>query len=142
MRTEKKDEERALEKEALEAKRLKLGIGTTSGIPKSQPTINRFVEKAKRYDPDGAIQEAYDKVLVELISCNLLSFNLVDTEEFHKFVHFLGKRINLKSRATHSRYASKYPKEGLDQFIGLIKSYVDASLSITTDIWTSRSRDS
>ena len=73
---------------------------------------------------------------------SLLSFNLVDTEEFHKFVHLLDKRINLKSRVTYSRYASKYSKEVLDQVMGLIKSYSDASLSITTDIWTSRSRDS
>ena len=51
----KRDEERAIEKEATEANILKLGIGTTSGIPKSQPTIKSFVENANCYDPDGAI---------------------------------------------------------------------------------------
>ena len=73
LQTKRKKEEKALEKEERDAKRLKLGIGTTSsGIPKGQPPIKSFVEKVTKYDPDGGIQEAYDRALVELLSCNLL----------------------------------------------------------------------
>ena len=143
MRTKKKKEERVIEKEERDVKRLRIGIGTSgSGFPKGQPSIKSFVEKVTKYDPDGGIQEAYDRALVELLSCNLLSFNLVDSPEFHKFVTLLDKRVNLKSRVTYSRYTEQYSNEILEQVKDLIKEFSDASLSVTTDIWTSRTRDS
>ena len=113
---------------------MKLGIGTTSsGIPKGQPPIKSFVEKVTKYDPDGGIQEAYDRALVELLSCNLLSLDNVESPEFHKFVALLHKRIDLKSRFTYSRYTEKYSNEILEQVKELIKEFSDASLSVTTD---------
>ena len=96
----------------------------------------------QKYDPDGAIQKQYDEALVELPSCNMLSFNLVDSPEFHKFVNLLDKNINLKSRITYSRYTDRYSKDILKEVTNLIQELTDASLAITADIWTGRRQDS
>ena len=79
---------------------------------------------------------------MELLSCNLLPFNLVDSPEFHRFVSLLDKNINLKSRVTYSRYTEKFSQAILLEVTKLIKEYTDASVAITADIWTSRRQDS
>ena len=72
----------------------------------------------------------------------MLSFNLVDSPEFHAFVKLLDRNINLKSRRTYSRYTEKYSEEILQEVLKLIKEYTDAGVSVTADIWTSRRQDS
>ena len=53
----------------------------------------------------------------------------------------LNKTINLKSRYFYSDLTAKYSKEIIEEVKKLIEEYTDASLAITTDIWTSRTQD-
>ena len=73
----------------------------------------------QKYDPYGAIQQQYDEALVELLIYNMLSFNLVGSPEFHKFVNLLDKNIYLKSRITYSRYTGRYAKDILKETTNL-----------------------
>jgi hypothetical protein len=98
----RKKEEKQRDKDTAATKRQRLGIGSTSNAPSNQPSIKSSFQKMQKYDPEGAVQQQYDQALVELLSCNMLSFNLVDSPEFHKFVNLLDKNINLKSRYTYS----------------------------------------
>ena len=90
----RKEEKAMLQKETLN-KRRKLGIGAfkPGDKPKNQPTIVEATSKLSKVDPKGAIQKQYDEALIELICCNFLSFNLVESPEFHKFVQVLNKAI-------------------------------------------------
>ena len=138
-------EEKSREQADSAAKKQRLGIGTwkrKDDVPKSQPSIKKSFANLQKYEADGAIQKAYDDALVELLSCNLLSFNLVDSPEFHAFVKLLDRNMNLKSSRTYSRYTEKYSEEILQEVLKLIKEYTDAGVSVTADIWTSRRQDS
>lgn len=144
-KVKRKKEEKSREQADSAAKKQRLGIGTwkrKDDVPKSQPSIKKSFANLQKYEADGAIQKAYDDALVELLSCNLLSFNLVDSPEFHAFVKLLDRNINLKSRRTYSRYTEKYSEEILQEVLKLIKEYTDAGVSVTADIWTSRRQDS
>ena len=138
----RKKEEKQRDKDTAATKRQRLGIGSTSNAPSNQPSIKSSFQKMQKYDPEGAVQQQYDQALVELLSCNMLSFNLVDSPEFHKFVNLLDKNINLKSRYTYSRYTDTCSKDILKEVTKLIKELTDASVAVTADIWTSRRQDS
>jgi hypothetical protein len=141
--TKKRKEEKEREMQDKDQKRRKLGIGTskTLQVPKNQPTIKAAVNKLTKVDPQGGIQKKYDDSLLDLLSCNLLSFNLVDSPEFKRFVELLNPSINLKARKTYSRMTSKYSEEILSEVKKLIEEFTDASVSVTADIWTSRTLD-
>ena len=141
--TKKRKEEKASEVEEAVNKRRKLGIGPfkPGDNTKNQPTVKQMIDKFWKVDPAGAVQKKYDEALVEMLSSNFLSFNLVESSEFHSFVMSLNKTINLKSRYFYSNLTAKYSKEIIEEVKKLIEEYTDASLAITTDIWTSRTQD-
>ena len=142
--TEKRKEEKANDEKEMLAKRRKLGIGSfkPENVPRNQPTMKDMVIKLTKVDPSGAIQKKYDEALIEMISSNFLSFNLVESAEYHNLVHCLNPSINLKSRYFYSDMAGRYAKEIIEEVKKLIEEYTDASLAITTDIWSSRAQDS
>ena len=142
--TKKRKEEKDREMLEKDQKRRKLGIGTfkASQVPKNQPTIKAAVNKLTKVDPHGGIQKKYDDSLIELLACNLLSFNLVDTPEFKKFVEQLNPSINLKERKTYSRMTSKYSDEILSEVRRLIEEFTDISVTVTADSRTSITLDS
>ena len=140
--TKKRKEEKAKIEEEVESKRRKLGIAKPGDDMKNQPTIKDMVSKFTKVDPSGAIQKKYDEALIEMISCNFLPFKLVESPEFHNLIQCLNPAINLKSRYFYSDLAGKYAKEIIEEVKKLISEYTDASLAITTDIWSSRSQDS
>ena len=138
--TKKRSEEKSSAEDEKKAKRLKLGIAPTNFS--KQLSVKDLVSKLTNVDPSGAIQKKYDEALIEMISCNFLSFKLVESPEFHKLIQCLNPSINMKSRHFYSDFAGKYSKEIIEQVKNLIQEYTDASLAITTDIWSSRSQDS
>ena len=142
--TKKRKQERDLEKQENDKKRRKLGIGTfkSGDVPASQPTITSTLNKLSKVDPNGVVQKKYDDALVELIACNFLSFNLVESPEFKSFVSLLNSAINLKDRTTYSRMTGRYSDEILNEVRKMIEEFTDASIATTTDIWTSRTMDS
>jgi hypothetical protein len=118
-KVKRKKEEKSREQADSAAKKQRLGIGTWKGkddVPKSQPCIKKLFANLQKYEADGAIQKAYDDALAELLSCNLLSFNLVDSPEFHAFVKLLDRNINVKSRRTYSIYSEKILKKYYKKF--------------------------
>ena len=107
----------------------------------NQPTILQCVKKLIKVDPQGAIQKKYDRLFLELIGCNFLPFKLADSPEWKKLVESLDKSINLKHSTTYSKQMEKYCLELLGDVMKIIKDNCDASLAITTDLWTSRVLD-
>ena len=114
----------------------------TDDMNMKQPTMFNIVKKMTMVDPLGATQQKYDQLLLELIGSNFLSFNMVNSPEFHSFVRNLDKTINLKSSRTYSKQMNKYCKEILEDVQKIVKDNCDASMSITTDLYTSRTLDS
>ena len=84
------------EKEERAAKKQKFGPGA------GQPTIFQAVNKMTKVDPQGAKQQSFDKLFLELLACNFLPFNLADSPEWHSLVQYLDKTINLNTGNTYS----------------------------------------
>ncbi len=108
----------------------------------SQPKIQDSFNKFKKVDPNGAKQSTYDKRLLEFLACTFVPFNVVDSEEFKRFVEELDKTINTKTSRTYSRQMEKFSDEVLEDVKKAVKKFCDASAAITTDLWTSRAMDS
>ena len=107
-----------------------------------QPSVQKMFHKLTLVDPQGAAQNKYDRLLLELLGCNFLPFSIVDSPEFHTFVRNLDKTINLKTASTYSRQMHTYCQQLLDDVRKLISEHCDCSMAITTDLWTSRTQDS
>ena len=71
-------------------------------------------KKLVKVDPDGAEQKKFDKALLEMVGCNYLSFNLVDSKEFKAFVELLDRRMNVKHSTTYAKQMAEYSKEILE----------------------------
>ena len=79
---------------------------------------------------------------MELLASKFIPFEVVDSDEFKKFVTTLDKTINTKHSTTYSRQTEKFATEVLEDVKKAVDKYCDASAAITTDLWTSRARDS
>jgi hypothetical protein len=112
--------------------------------PKSDntPKIADVFSKMSKVNPTGAKQTSYDQKLLELLACRYVPFELVDSPEFKAFVTELDKSINLKSARTYSRQLEKYSQEVLEDVKKAVNKFCTVSAAITTDLWTSRVRDS
>ena len=93
-----KNLEKAKEAEKRKSKKRRV----TDDMNMKQPTMFNIVKKMTMVDPLGATHQKYDQLLLELIGSNFLSFNMVNSPEFHSFVRNLDKTINLKSSRTYS----------------------------------------
>ena len=87
-------------------------------------------------------QTNYDKKLLELLACRFVPFEIVNSQEFKNFVSELDKTINLKHSTTYSRQMKDFSADILEDVKKAVDEFCDASAAITTDLWTSRARDS
>ena len=76
-----------------------------------------------------------------MIGANFLPFSLADSPEWKTLIEHLDKSINLKTSTTYSKQMKNYCLELLAKVMKIIQERCDASLAITTDLWTSRVLD-
>ena len=107
-----------------------------------QPKIKETINKLTKTDLNGPKQAAHDKRILEFLACTFVPFNVVDMEEWKRLIESLDKTINLKTARTYSRQMEKFAAEVRADVVITIENYCDASLALTTDLWTSRARDS
>ena len=69
---------------------------------------------------------------------NLLPFNLVNSPELRSLISFLDNRLNLKDRTTYSRQMKNIAREVQDKVKEMIKEFCGDSVTITSDMWSSR----
>ena len=98
-----------------------------------QQTLFQQINKFTKVDPNGALEEKFDKLHLELIGCNLLPFCFVDSPEFHAFVNYY-KTFNLKTASTYRKQMSKYSTEFMDEVLKMLNDFCDVGLATTTDI--------
>jgi hypothetical protein len=130
-----------VEKEEKEKQAQKEEANKLSGKT-NQPKINEAINKLTKCDLQGAKQTSYDKKLLELLACKFVPFEIVNSQEFKNFVFELDKTINLKHSTTYSRQMKDFSAEVLDDVKKAVDEFCNASAAITTDLWTSRARDS
>ena len=114
------------------------------GLKKDEntPKIADAFKQMTKVDPHGRKQSNYDKKLLELLACKFIAFEVVDSYEFKNFVTELDKAINLKCSTTYSRQMEELSNEVLMDVKKAVKEFCTSSAAITTDLWTSRARDS
>ena len=103
-----------------------------------QPKLSDFIQKMTKYKVDSAVQKKYDKLVLELLSMNFLPFNLMNSPEWRSLISFLDKRLNLKDRTTYSRQMKNIAREVQDKVKEMIKELCGDSVTITSDMWSSR----
>ena len=109
----------------------------------TQPKIDKAINDLTKVDPQGARQKNYDKCLVEFLACKFIPFQVVDSPEFKNLINLLDKSINHKhSTTTYSDQVERVAKGVLQEVKEVVAKYCDVSAAITTDLWTSRARDS
>ena len=104
--------------------------------------MKETINKMTKTDPLGPKQLAHDKRILEFLACTFVPFNVVDMEEWKRLIESLDKTINLKTARTYSRQMEKFAEEVREDVVTAIDKFCDASLALTTDLWTSRARDS
>lgn len=78
-----------------------------------------------------------DSKILKMVVRHLLPFQLVEYEGFHELMEFLAPGYDMPSRTTLTR--SSMPRKYADMVEAMKSSIVDVeAMSITTDIWTSR----
>ena len=77
-----------------------------------------------------------------MLADNFIAFEFVNSGSFQRFVTYLDKTFNHKTASTYSKQMSKFAQEVLGDVMEAIEELCDASANITTDLWTSRARDS
>ena len=113
------------------------------GVKKDEtPKISDAFKKMTKVDPQGKKQSDYDRKLLEFLASQFVPFYVVDSEEFKAFVEELDKTINLKCSRTYSRQMEDLAIEVLAEVKKAVEEYCKWSCAITTDLWTSRARDS
>ena len=134
-----KKEFRDMEKEEADEVKVKERIGVKVG---NTPKISEAFQKMTKVDPQGQKQARYDKKLLELLASKFVPFGIVDSDEFKSFVEELDRSINLKTGRTYSRQMEHFAEEVLMEVKKAVDEFCTASAAITTDLWTSRTRDS
>ena len=113
------------------------------GVKKDEtPKISDAFKKMTKVDPQGKKQSDYDRKLLEFLASQFVPFYVVDSGEFKAFVEELYKTINLKCSRTYSRQMEELAIEVLAEVKKAVEEYCKWSCAITTDLWTSRARDS
>ena len=115
LKSEETKKEAAKAEEEPKAKKARLEPG--------QQTLFHQINKFTKVDPQGAIQQKFDKLLLELVGCNFIPFNIIDSQEFHAFVNYLNKTFNIKTGSTYGKQMSKYSAELLDDVIKMLKEF-------------------
>ena len=108
----------------------------------TQPKIAAVMNNLTKVNPLGAKQKAYDKCLVEFLACKFIPLQVVESVEVKNLINLLDKTINTKDRETYSRQVETFAEEVLAEVKELMVKNCDVSAAITTDLWTSRARDS
>ena len=139
MKWHHKKEYSDMEKEESEEKKARTPLGLKLD---NTPKIGDAIRRMTKVDPQGKKQSAYDKKLLELLACQFIPFGVVDSEEFKSFVGELDKAINLKCARTYSRQMEELALEVLVDVKKVVEEFCTSSAAITTDLWTSRARDS
>ena len=102
----------------------------------TQPKIGEALKNLTKVGPQGARQKAFDKCLVEFLACKFIPFQV------KSLINLLDKSINNKHSTTYSDQVGRTAKEVLKEVKEVVAKHCDVSAAITTDLWTSRARDS
>ena len=82
---------------------------------KNPISVKSMFEKKNKTPIHSEYQEEYDRLLIELLAANFVATNIVDSPEYHRFVEFLDKKVNIKSGRTVRRQIEKQSENILDK---------------------------
>ena len=103
-------------------------------------TLTDTIQKNQKYSSDSQRQTKIDNCILEMLATDMQLSTIVEDKGFNNLVHLLDSRYQLPSRRTVMWWLpNKY--EEVKQLVKhqlTLASYV----SLTTDIWTSRTAQS
>ena len=114
----------------------------SSPQPLKQCRLSESFDKLVKYDSNHPVQQGFDSRLLDVIVAGFLSFGFADLPEVQELISYLNRRVTVKCSTTYSRQVEEKFNIVLTKVKEIIKSKVGTSCAFTSDLWTSRARDS
>ena len=107
------------------------------------PTLADYTARKTKYLPDSEMQAGLVKLLAEWIADGVLPYGVVDNKRFLAFIEKLNPKFGVPSSKT---LRVKIIPDVFSKLKGHVQAVIEDSVcewvSLTTDIWTSHSKDS
>ena len=127
------------------ATRKKQGNRDTPTLLFKQSKLQESFTNTLKYEDvqkDHPVQTGFDSRFVDVIVAAFLPFGFADLPEVHELFNFLNKRITVKCSTTYSRQIEHKYNEAITKIKNIIKTKLGSSCGFTSDLWTSRARNS
>lgn len=130
-----------LKKAKEEKQRESIPILPKPGPSMIQPTVKETIENKTPYDQKSVHRQDLDRLVLQMIVEDMQPFSIVEDKGFKKFVKALDARYELPSRTKLAE--TMLPRIYAEERTKLSNDLKETtSISLTTDIWTSRKTES